>query len=332
MGGSVLTIGNFDGVHVGHAALVRRAREIASAKGARIVAIAFDPHPASVLRPGTEPPRLTTWAQREQLLRDAGADEVVRLDPTPALLSMTPEEFVAGLVAKWTPIAFVEGADFRFGRKRGGDLALLAELGRAHGFEVIRFEPVEIAFSDHTVTTASSTVTRWLLEQGRVTDAAIVLGRPYELDGEVVRGDRRGREIGFPTANLSVQCLAPADGVYAGVGVLPDGRRLSAAISVGTKPTFGEHRRAVEAFLMSSGEDRSASEYERAMPAWAPLEGLPEYGWRLRLRFMAWVRDQMAFGSIEDLLGHISRDCERVREIVGGDSATTEGSEVDSCR
>lgn len=330
MGGSVITIGNFDGVHVGHAALLRRAREIASASGARVVAMAFDPHPASVLRPGTEPPRLTTWGQRERLLKGAGADEVARLDPTPALLSLTPEEFVAGLVAKWSPIAFVEGADFRFGHRRAGDLALLAELGRGHGFEVVRFEPVEVALSDHTVTTASSTVTRWLLEQGRVTDSAIVLGRPYELDGEIVRGDRRGREIGFPTANLSVQCLAPADGVYAGVGVLPDGKKLPAAISIGTKPTFGNHGRAVEAFLMTDGE--GPAEPERATPPWAPLGGLPEYGWRLRLRFIAWVRDQMAFGSIDELLTHISRDCRRVRDIVGPECASKEGSEVASCR
>src|SRR6185295_195708 len=123
--------------------------------------------------------------------------------------------FVAGLVARHAPLAFGEGGDFGFGRGRGGGLAMLSGLGRGHGFEVLTVPPVEAVLSDHTVAPASSTLTRWLLGRGRVTDAAAVLGREYVIEGEVVPGDRRGRTIGYPTANVEVECLAPGDGVYA---------------------------------------------------------------------------------------------------------------------
>jgi riboflavin kinase/FMN adenylyltransferase len=310
--------------------LVRRAREVAAATGARVVVMSFDPHPASVLRPGGEPARLTSWADRERLLRAAGADEVVRLEPTRELLGLAPAVFVSSLVARYSPAAFVEGADFRFGKGRAGDLAMLEELGRGHGFSVERIDAVEVALSDHTVARASSSLVRWLLEHGRVTDAARVLGREYELEGEVVSGDRRGRTIGYPTANLRTECLAPGDGVYAGVGVLPDGREVPAAISVGTKPTFGANERAVEAFLMTGTAQNPGPGRPGSPGAWGALPGLPEYGWRLRLRFVAWVRDQMKYGSVDELLAQMARDCARIGGIVGG--VSTEGREVAACR
>lgn len=309
MPGAVLTIGNFDGVHVGHAALVARAR--LTSPDAKVVALTFDPHPAAVLRPGSEPARLTTFDERRRLLREAGASEVVRLEPTRELLSMSPGEFIARLVAKYAPSAFVEGADFRFGHGRAGDIGALVELGREHGFEVITVPPVEAILGDHTVVAASSTLARWLIEHGRVGDAAAVLGRDYELEGEVIAGDRRGRSLGFPTANLRQECLPPADGVYAGTGTLPSGAAVPAAISVGTKPTFGERQRTVEAFLLiaeQSGANGAA--------AWQPLPGLPEYGWRLRLRFSAWVRDQVRFDSVASLVAQMTRDCDRTRQVV----------------
>lgn len=319
-GKSVITIGTFDGVHVGHAALVRRARA-AAGEGVRVVAMSFDPHPAAVLRPGAEPARLTTFERRAELLRSAGADEVVRLEPTKELLGLSPEAFFSEVVAPYGPVAVVEGEDFRFGRGRAGGIETLRALGRGMGFDVHVVGPVEVALSDHTVARASSSMTRWLIEHGRVRDAAAVLGRPYEVSGTVERGDRRGRTIGYPTANVRTECLAPGDGVYAGVAHLEDGRRFAAAISVGTKPTFGEHARAVEAFLLRSDGGE----------AWAPLPGLAEYGWGVRLAFLGWVREQVKFGSLEALLAQMARDGERVREIVDrqtGGAAAGEGNGV----
>jgi riboflavin kinase/FMN adenylyltransferase len=158
---------------------------------------------------------------------------------------------------------------------------------------------------------------RWLLNNGRVSDAARVLGRPHTLRGMVVRGDRRGRTIGYPTANIESPCLAPADGVYAGRARLGDGRVFTAAISVGTKPTFGEGMRAVEAVLMGESADPAADGLVgRGAPPWAPLPGLPEYGWMIDLEFVAWIREQVRFDGVERLLDQMARDCARIAEIV----------------
>lgn len=303
---TVVTIGTFDGVHAGHAALVRRARELADPAAASVAALCFDPHPMESVAPAKAPARLTTFADRSNLLREAGADVVVRLEPTGELLSQSPESFVRGVVRDLAPLAIVEGGDFRFGRGRAGDLDVLRGLGRALGFEVHEVQPVEVVLADHTVARASSTLCRWLISNGRVRDAAAVLGRPYSLPGVVVRGDRRGRTIGCPTANVSTECLAPADGVYAGVGILPDGREFPAAISVGTKPTYGEHRRCVEAYLIGAprpGDDA------------AMISGLPEYGWDLRLRFDHWLRDQVAFESTAALVEQINRDLRAIHAL-----------------
>lgn len=299
----VITIGNFDGVHRGHAALLREARRLAG--NGRVVALTFHPHPIAVLRPALAPAALTTFEYRCELLRAAGADEVVRLDPTPELLNLSPEEFVERLIAEHHPAAVVEGTDFRFGRARAGDTDALRRLGRERGLEVSVINPVEIDLSDQTIVTASSTIVRWLVARGRVTDAARVLGREYVLTGNVVRGDRRGREIGFPTANLSTECLLPGDGVYAGRALLPDGRELSAAIHVGPRATFASAARTVEAFVM---DWRGPLD-----DGWA---GAEEYGWPLRLAFTAFLRDQAKFESIAALVEQIERDVARARGLL----------------
>jgi riboflavin kinase/FMN adenylyltransferase len=307
-GPTVLTIGTFDGVHIGHQALVRRARAIADGRpGARVVALVFDPNPLAVLRPEAAPQPLSSFEQRSTWLRDAGADEVVRLEPTHELLSESPEAFIDRLVSKLGPIAFVEGDDFRFGKARAGTNAVLAELGKPRGFFVEVVPPVTVPLSDHQIAPARSTMVRWLLSAGRARDAAIILGRPYELNGTVVQGDRRGRTIGFPTANVQVSTMIPADGVYAAAAMLPDGRELPAALSIGTKPTFGGADRAVEAFLLDP---------VRRGGRWSPIDGLPEYGWTLRLRLLAWVREQVQFHSLDALLEQMERDCDRCEEIV----------------
>lgn len=293
-----MTIGTFDGVHVGHAALVRCAREIADSRWdeTRVVAMCFDPHPMTTLKPEAAPARLTTFEDRCRWLGEAGADEVVRLEPTGQLLAMAPEEFLDHVVKELAPVAIVEGADFRFGRRRAGDLRVMTEYGKDHGFEVRVVGPVEVTMTDHTVAGASSTLARWLIEKGRMRDVSAVLGRDYEVPGVVVKGAQRGRQIGFPTANIQTECLVPGDGVYGGAAVLPDGREVAAAISVGMNPTFGDAGRSLEAHFPGSPD----------------LSRIPEYGWTLRLRISHWLRDQIKFDSVEELTRQIEADCRRV--------------------
>lgn len=309
---TVITIGTFDGVHLGHTALVRRAVALSEGAGqggarARVVVLCFDPHPMTKVRPEAAPARLTTLETRKRELLRLGADEVVRLEPTEELLGLAPEEFVRRLVDEYRPAWLVEGADFRFGRGRAGDVGTLAELGKNFGFGVEVVPSVEVALDDHTLVRASSTIVRWLVVQGRVKDAALVVGRPYELSGVVVRGDRRGRTIGYPTANLATECLLPADGVYAGVGVLADGRRFGAAVSVGTRPTFEGVGRRAEAFFLDAPAGGDAD----------VIEGLPEYGWAMGLEFLAWLREDLRFDSVEGLVAQIDRDCARARAVLG---------------
>ncbi len=301
LGATVVMIGNFDGVHIGHAALAALARQSAG-PGGRVVALVFHPHPLALLNPDEAPLELTTFDQRQRLLRSLGIDEVVQLRPTKALLGLAPRSFLEKVVEDWNPRCIVEGVDFRFGRGRVGDVRALEELGRELGFSVDVVGAVEAALTDGSTVRASSTLARWLVTHGRVGDAARVLGRPYELAGIVVRGDRRGRLLGFPTANLDTPNLIPGDGVYAGAAVLPDGSRHAAAIHIGVRSTFDDQRRTVEAFIVD----------------WAgPGADSPEYGWTLRLEVSAFLRDQKRFEGADDLVEQIERDVRRVRDLSG---------------
>jgi riboflavin kinase/FMN adenylyltransferase len=313
---TAVTIGNFDGVHLGHAALVHaaRARVGPSVIGGRVVVLAFAPHPASVLRPGSEPPTLTPWDVREEWLRGlpGGVDEVVTLDPRPGvagepLLAKSARTFVEDLVSRYKPVAFVEGPDFHFGKGRSGNVQVLTELGREFGFETVVVPPVEAALSDGTVVTASSTIARWLLGHGRVTDAALVLGRDVEIRGEVVQGDRRGRTVGFPTANVSLDgqwkgVMLPADGVYVGTAAWSGGE-TAAMVNIGTRPTVSGTDRRVEAHLLMPGGE------------WKPLPGVPEYGWTIRLRLQRWLRDQVKFAGFPALVAQLDRDKARAMNL-----------------
>ena len=312
---TAITIGNFDGVHIGHAALVRRARDLVGETG-RVLVLTFDPHPGSVLRPGGAPPRLTTFEHRADLLRALGADDVVRLEPTRDLLGLDPTAFLRRAVDQHTPGVIVEGPDFRFGKDRAGDVDTLRTLGEDLGFEVSIVDPVAQALRDQSVVRVSSSITRWAIAHGRVRDAALLLGRPYELPGSVVRGDRRGRQLGLPTANIVSACMSPADGVYAGILRVPDGRVWAAAVNVGERPTFDGPAHRVEAHLLDVEPGASASAEQTDHP-WAPIVGLPEYGWSCTLELIGWVRDQARFGTPALLAEQIGRDCERVRQIIG---------------
>ncbi len=295
-GSTAIIIGNFDGVHVGHMQLVRVARSVVGDDG-RVIALSFDPHPLTVLR-GSDPGRLSTMPERTRDLRRAGADDVVALEPTVAFLHQEPEEFLTTIIDPYRPDAIVEGPDFRFGRDREGTVQTLRTLESRHGYRTIVIDPVEMPLTDHSIVTVSSTMIRWLLQRGRIRDAAMLLGRPFELSAQIVPGDRRGREIGTPTANLDHDGrMLPADGIYVGAGRREDDRWYPAAISVGTKPTFGNRPRACEAHLI--GYD-------------GPLD---DYGWTIRLEITDWLRDQIAFPGVKLLTEQLKRDISRAKEL-----------------
>jgi len=293
--GPAITIGNFDGVHCGHQALLDACRNRAGVNG-EAIALTFDPHPLAILRPGAAPGRLGTVAQRDRWLRDAGASQVIFLTPTNDLLSQSPETFIQQVVEQWRPATIVEGRNFRFGRGRSGSAGDLARLSSSLGFELHLIDPVEAVLTDHVQVPVSSSMIRWLLAHGRVADAAIMLGRSYEIETTVEPGRQRGRNLGFPTTNLMENgCLIPADGVYAGQAELPDGTIRIAAISIGTNPTFADAKRSCEAYLLD-------------FDGWRE-----EYGWPIRLRFNAWLRDQIVFRSADALKSQLARDVERIR-------------------
>ncbi len=343
-----VTIGNFDGVHLGHQALLRACRDEVGPDG-RVVVIAFDPHPQTVLAEEDVPQRLTTFDDRARLLRDAGADEIRKLEPDVRLLALEPEAFARQVLDEFAPAAIVEGEGFRFGRDREGDLDLLGKVAAARGCRVRAVAPVEVDLVDQTIVPVSSTRVRWLLSHGRVADAARLLGRPYSLEGPVVRCDRRGRKIGFPTANIDAATMLPGNGVYAARATVPDGQVCPAAVNVGTRPTVDGSRRCVEAHLLDVGGkggwkppplgidgDKAGWEppplgTEGDKAGWKPpplgdevndevkwktLPDLPEYGWNLKIDLLEWVRDEIRFGSVEALAEQMHRDCTRVREMV----------------
>jgi riboflavin kinase/FMN adenylyltransferase len=290
---TAVSIGGFDGVHRGHQALVRAARVTVGAAG-RVVVLTFDPHPAVVLRPGAPIRRLTVLEQRRERLREAGADEVAVLEPSTGLLAQAPAEFIGAVVERWRPSFIVEGPDFRFGRGRSGSVETLRKLEGAFGFRTVVIEPVDAPLGDQHLVRVSSTMVRWLVERGRVRDAGSLLGRPYEIHAEVIPGDRRGRGLGVPTANLDHRdYVLPADGIYAGRGRGPDACWYPAAVSIGTKPTFGSHPRVCEAHLIG---------YR------GPVD---DYGWTLHLEITAWMRDQVRYERVEDLRAQLGRDLAR---------------------
>lgn len=294
--GSVITIGNFDGVHRGHRAMLVEARQLANELGCQLRAVTFDPHPRQVLTGSDATPRLMTLDQRVLTLQQAGADSVEVLRPTAELLGTEPEQFMQQMRDRFDARGFVEGHNFRFGKFRRGDVDLLREHGQAMGLRIVVVDPVTLTLENHHQAVVSSSLIRWLLEQGRVVDAALALGRPHALTGTVIRGEQRGRKLGFPTLNLDPAALGsvmlPADGVYAGTATV-DGTSVPAAISVGRKPTFGPHSRVVEAHLLEFDSDL--------------------YDQTVTLRFTRWLRDQQPFPSLDALRAQLQRDVAAVR-------------------
>lgn len=316
-GPSVVTVGNFDGVHRGHVGVLTRMVADARAVGARAVAVTFTPHPQQVHRPDTAPPLLTGDADRLELLEQTGLDAVLLLTYTLEFARQTAEEFVRRyLVEGLRARTVVVGRDVRFGRDNSGDLATMVELGERFGFgvEVIEDVAPDPADADDAGVLAdplrrrwSSTWVRELLVAGDVRQAARVLGRPHRVRGAVVHGDKRGRDLGFPTANLAQDAagMVPADGVYAGWlrrPAVPAGSPdavLPAAISVGTNPTFAGLQRRVEAYVL----DRT---------------DLDLYGEEVVLEFVERLRPTLRFDSVDDLITRMHEDVAGVRAVLAG--------------
>lgn len=290
-------MGVFDGVHRGHQVIVAEAVRRARALEVPAVAVTFDPHPISVLRPDVAPAMLTTIDRRAELLGEVGIDHVVVLPFDCALSQQSPEQFVQHVVVDGLNASeVVVGSDFRFGHKAAGDVPLLRELGDAKGFAV---EGVGLV-GDGRERWSSTGVRRRLLE-GDAAGAAAILGRPHRVDGTVVHGDHRGREIGFPTANVEVPApmAVPADGVYAGrLSVLGDdgrtGRTFDAAISVGANTTFGGAERRVEAHCLD-------------------VDDLDLYDHRVGVEFVDRIRGMETFDGVETLVARIGADVEAAR-------------------
>ncbi|MEV0126039.1 bifunctional riboflavin kinase/FAD synthetase [Streptomyces sp. NPDC050703] len=297
-GRSVVTIGSYDGVHRGHQLIIGRAVERARELGVPAVVVTFDPHPSEVVRPGSHPPLLAPHHRRAELMAGLGVDALLILPFTTEFSKLSPADFVVKvLVDKLHARVVVEGPNFRFGHKAAGNVDFLAELGRTYDYEVDLVD-LYVSGSAGGGEPFSSTLTRRLVAEGDVTGAAEILGRPHRVEGVVVRGAQRGRELGFPTANVETlpHTAVPADGVYAG-WLHAQGEAMPAAISVGTNPQFDGTERTVEAYAI----DRV---------------GLDLYGLHVAVDFLAFVRGQAKFDSVESLLVAMAADVKRSRELV----------------
>jgi len=293
LGRTVVTIGIFDGVHRGHQRIVYRALARAAELRLPAIGVTFDPLPEFVLRPAEKPDLLTTLDRRLELFGELGLDGVYVIDFTPEFSQHSPEEFVeAVLVNQLRAVDVVVGANFRLGRRAAGDVATLRELGAAAGFMVDAIELAGLGGAPGQV--FSSSRIREQIAAGDVESAAIALGRPHRLEGVVVHGDHRGRELGFPTANLDLppDLAIPADGVYAG---WLDG--MAAAISVGTNPTFDGVGRRVEAYVIDE-------------------VGLDLYGRVMALDFTARLRPMVRFDDVEALVAQMADDVDRARRLL----------------
>ena len=292
-GDTALTIGVFDGVHRGHTHLISHLVGEAASKGLMAGVVTFREHPAAVLNPSFQAQYLTSFEDRLDLLNDTKIDFAVPITFDRALASLTAEEFISLLQDRLCMVSLVVGPDFAMGRKREGTIERLTELGVRMGFTLTVVEGLQ----DTKGETVRSTTVRTALGEGEVERVAGLLGRPFTLAGAVISGEGRGGVLGFPTANIAPPegMAVPGDGIYAAFAHLDD-RRLMTAVSIGTKPTFGEHDRAIEAFILDFDGNL--------------------YGNSLRLEFVRRLRDQVKFDSVEALLEQVDRDVTETRRIL----------------
>ena len=288
----VLAIGNFDGLHRGHVKIIERIRRGASERGGTAVVLSFDPHPPRVLRPDKAPPLLMTPAQKREALARAGVQGLAVVRFSHELSQWEPDLFVRRVLVEWLRVAEVwVGADFLFGRNRSGNYTLLRTLGQQHGFRAEKIDPIR--YKDFVV---SSTRIRRLVAEGRVEEAGALLGRHFAIEGTVVEGARRGREIGFPTANLATENeLLPPNGVYATFSTI-DGVVRTGVTNVGVRPTFdGPPTTSVETHVLGFSGDL--------------------YGQRQELAFVQRLRDERRFSDVDALREQIAADVRRAGRL-----------------
>ena len=301
----MVTIGVFDGVHRGHREVLRRVVELARARDALAVAVTFTPHPRAVHHPEVPHVDIISPEQRVVLLEEAGLDAVLLQRYTLEFADQSPEEFVRGMLVHGLHAAVVVvGHDVRFGRGNTGDVAEMVRLGARYGFEVEAVEEFPAEHGAEPERRCSSTWVREALAAGDVAQAAAVLGRHHVLAGEVVHGFARGRELGFPTANLEtdVQGMIPADGVYAGWVHDAHGGVWPAAISIGSNPTFEDVSRVVEAHVIDRHDER--------------VEDFDLYGQHIEVEFVARLRGMVAYEGVEKLVAQITQDVDEARAIL----------------
>ena len=307
-GRCVLTIGVFDGVHRGHAELIAQAVKAARAHGVPTVLMTFDPHPMEVVFPGSHPAQLTTLTRRAELAEELGIDVFLVMPFTTDFMKLTPERYVHELlVENLHVVEVVVGENFTFGKKAAGTVEGLRRAGERFGFAVESMSLVS-EYHDARTVTFSSTYIRSCVDAGDVVAAAEALGRPHRVEGVVVRGDGRGMQMGFPTANVAppMYSAIPADGVYAAwftvlghgpmAGTVVPGERYQAAVSIGTNPTFSGRTRTVEAYVLDSSADL--------------------YGQHVALDFVARIRGQQKFGSVDALVAAMDDDTLRARTLL----------------
>lgn len=306
--GRVLTIGNFDGVHIGHQAILSTAKYIAEQKQAEVIVMTFQPHPLNVLNPQKAPGQLMPPVLKEYLLAKLGVGTLFVAKSEPELLSLRAEDFVEQFIVKgFQPDAIVEGEDFNFGRKRAGSVHTLQKLAEAKGIEVFIVEPKKAKLADGQTVEVSSTVIRDMITNGKVSDAAILLGRAYRLIGSIVPGRGKGKQLGFPTLNLrKPQQIIPAEGVYAGLVEIGDSEaqvcstkeKIPAAFSIGRATTYGANQSLlIEAHLLVDNAEQFAGRY-------------------MAMDFIERIRSQQKFGAENELSEQINRDCQKVRQIL----------------
>jgi len=290
MRGGIVALGNFDGFHKGHQAVVGRAIERARAAGRPALVATFDPHPVRFFRPEAEPFRLTSLNQRQRLFAEAGADAMIVFPFNAALASLTAEEFVTQMLAGVGGV--VTGEDFTFGKGRGGNVSVLGELGRKYGFIAEAVAPV----SDSGDVISSSRI-REALQAGDCATATQLLTRPFAVEGIVQHGDKNGRELGYPTANVDLGTyLRPRYGIYAVRGRLADGRILDGAANIGIRPNFDPPKELLEPHFFDFSGDL--------------------YGQTIEISFHAFLRDEAKFENLEALTRQIGRDCDQARDVL----------------